>query len=522
MASPRVIWLKSRDSRQVNEDGAASEAITPGMLVQGVSTISKQSNAGTDCARTFALEREEMGKGIDDAYAVGDQVKVGTFAPGDRVYALIASGQNITAGQYLEAAADGTLRAIASGTRIARSLDTTGAVTVLTRLRAEVMAIFLAVAGLALAYLTKHVAGIDLMAALPHFGGSHFDHMNTLFLLGGVSMAPAAADDGRDFMRGAGRWATEQFIKAMQPGGKGITVAALRNNSTLRRDEWIEFDNAIITEGRARLRGVQDLINAGLTKRIKNGLAKTLLSWQKVSDMTDAIVSMTGVVRSDNARPDWLSDYLPLPITHKDFDIDLRQLEASRLGGEGLDTTSAGVAGRKCAEKSEDMLFNGYPNKFGGYAIYGYTNAPNRNTTGFGAAGAWTGAKTGAEALADVQTMIGIANADFFYGPFVLYVDAAADLWLTNDFKANGQNSIRTRILDLPQIQDIRVSDKLTAELVLVQLSRDVVEWVIGENLQTVQWDLSGGFEVAFKSFQIAVPLIRSDYSDRSGIVHMS
>lgn len=107
----------------LNEDGAASEAITPGHLVKGVTSIAKQTATTGDLSRTFALERDEMGKGISTAYAIGDYVKVGAFHAGCHVYAIIASGQNIAADQYLESAGNGTLRAIASGARLGRALE---------------------------------------------------------------------------------------------------------------------------------------------------------------------------------------------------------------------------------------------------------------------------------------------------------------------------------------------------------------------------------------------------------------
>lgn len=121
----------------INEDGVASESITPGHLVQGVASIARFATAGGPAPRTFALEREELGKGIDAAYAAGDNVKVGSFAPGMRVYALVASGVNVSAGAWLEPAADGTLRAHSAGTRIARALESVNA-TALTRLRVEI------------------------------------------------------------------------------------------------------------------------------------------------------------------------------------------------------------------------------------------------------------------------------------------------------------------------------------------------------------------------------------------------
>ena len=120
-----------------NEDGAASEAITPGHLVEGVTSIAKQNSAGGPATRTWALERDELGKDIDDDYASGDYVKVGSFAPGDRVYTWVASGVDVAADEFMEPAGDGTLRAYSAGTRIARALEAVTA-TADTRIRVEV------------------------------------------------------------------------------------------------------------------------------------------------------------------------------------------------------------------------------------------------------------------------------------------------------------------------------------------------------------------------------------------------
>lgn len=106
----------------IDEQGSASAAITPGHLVAGVSTVAKHSTANGP-GRAYALERDELGKEVGTAYASGDYVKVHNAKPGDRIYALIASGQNISEGGYLGSAGDGTLKAYASGTYSARALE---------------------------------------------------------------------------------------------------------------------------------------------------------------------------------------------------------------------------------------------------------------------------------------------------------------------------------------------------------------------------------------------------------------
>lgn len=122
----------------LNEDGAAATAITPGHLVSGVTTIHKFGTAAAAAARTFALERDELGKEITVDYATNDYVKVGSFAPGQRVYAWLASGQNVAADSFLEAAGAGQLRAYSAGVRIGRALEAVNATSAAARIRMEV------------------------------------------------------------------------------------------------------------------------------------------------------------------------------------------------------------------------------------------------------------------------------------------------------------------------------------------------------------------------------------------------
>lgn len=122
----RVIALLTRSGGPFqNEDAAAAEAITPGMLctLNGSGLWIKHATAGGACPRDFALERDEMGKDIDTAYAIGDTVKMGAFTQGDRVNTLIGSGQNIAVGALMESAGNGTLRVFGTGIVLGRALE---------------------------------------------------------------------------------------------------------------------------------------------------------------------------------------------------------------------------------------------------------------------------------------------------------------------------------------------------------------------------------------------------------------
>lgn len=144
MSTKRSVILKG--CPEVNEEGTASEAIKPGYLVKGVSTIAKQTATTGSCPKAVALERDELGTGIDNTlqgsgtgsayYASGDRVKVAVFASGDEATGYVASGQDIQEDELLESAGDGTFK---SGTTkpIARAMETIGAVTAETALRVQ-------------------------------------------------------------------------------------------------------------------------------------------------------------------------------------------------------------------------------------------------------------------------------------------------------------------------------------------------------------------------------------------------
>lgn len=332
---------------------------------------------------------------------------------------------------------------------------------------------------------------------------------------------PAQVSTGREFW-GSGRWAAERMLEKLSKGDD-LSAAALRTSATLGTNDWKAYDTAVVQGSTTRIRAVADLINAGLTQPLANALGTTVLEYQTIGDMDPATVSMDGMARSENDRPDFGSGGLPIPITHKDFFVNIRTLSASRKRGEGLDTTMARVGGRKVGEEIERMLIIG-GKTFASLPIYGYTTHPNRNTGSFGTNGNWVQvAKTGPDILADVFTMVTGLEGDKYYGPYWLYVSRNAASKLEGDYATNRSGTIRSRILETEYISDVRYLDLLPNNtVVLVQPTPDVVTLVDGEQPQTVQWDVNGGFGLNMKAFAIQIPLVRADAAGGSGIFHMS
>ena len=125
-------------------DIPAIEALTPGHLLElhdnsGARAWGVHDTADDPCPAIVALDQPFLNKGIDDAYAAQELVLAGALRPGSMFYGIIASGQDISIGERLQSAGDGTLKTAGSGDVRFVSHDGPGAVTVATRIRVEVL-----------------------------------------------------------------------------------------------------------------------------------------------------------------------------------------------------------------------------------------------------------------------------------------------------------------------------------------------------------------------------------------------
>jgi len=325
--------------------------------------------------------------------------------------------------------------------------------------------------------------------------------------------------DGNGFWGGSsGRWAGEQLLKALQDG-KSLDSSVLRTADTLRKNEWQEYDEALVSAALIRLRAVADIVGYGLTRPITGGFGKTVYQYEKINNMLPANVTIDGMAKTDNDRQEFTLAGVPLPIIHKDFFLNLRTLIASRERGEALDTTQVRMAGRVIAEKQESMLFSGGPT-FAGLPIYGLTTHPNINNVQFGSHGAWDlAACVGTDILADVLKAITKLESVRMFGPYFVWVPTAYNVKLEDDFKTYASQTIRQRLEAVAGIIKVTVADQCpTAKIVVAQATPDTIAMIQGEPLQTIQWDIEGGFQINFKAFTIGIPLVRSDSEGRCGV----
>lgn len=326
--------------------------------------------------------------------------------------------------------------------------------------------------------------------------------------------------------------ANNMDIGALRPyidGKKGAYITTRNgqiirvSNATLRHEEWLHIDQAVIKAVQDRLVGAADLIARGLTYDIPDGIGSPVIAYEDMSDVSDAEISMDGATRGRNDRPEYDINYMPLPLVHGDFDINTRVLAASRTTGMPLDTTMAELKGRKVAEKIESILFTGASTyTYGGGTLYGYMDHPDRNT--YSLTADWNdSAATGETILADVLGMKQALIDAKYYGPYMLYVPTNFETALDEDLKANSDKTVRQRLLEVSGIEGIKVADKLTDDnVVLVQMTSDVVRLVQGLQPTTIEWTTQGGLMNHFKVMAIQVPQIRSDQDGNSGVCHGS
>jgi hypothetical protein len=104
-----------------------------------------------------------------------------------------------------------------------------------------------------------------------------------------------------------------------------------------------------------------------------------------------------------------------------------------------------------------------------------------------------------------------------------LYIPTAYETVLDKDYDATTPGkTIRTRLLEISNIDSIKVIDTLTANnVLLVQMTSDVVRLVRGLGIQNMEWQ-SEPFVTKHKVITIQVPQIRADQNGASGVMHLS
>lgn len=306
------------------------------------------------------------------------------------------------------------------------------------------------------------------------------------------------------------------------------------NATSLRKEDWISIDRAVVRAARQRLRLWDDLMGSVAYGGF-NGMAKITHEYEAMSDPGEAVKDMDGLSDGRGDAPLFKLRSVPLPITHSDFWFSERRLAVSRNTDTPLDMTMAEAAGRRVAEMIErtaigvetgvtmGTVTSGPTAHDGTSTEYGLINYPNRVTK------TDLNTPTGANPEVindDVVEMIETMNSNGYFGPFVLYHSTGYTKFLKGDYFRTGGTtavtSVRQRILQDNDLLDIRRLDYLTSgfQLVLIQLTSDVIQAINGMDITTVQWESQGGMRRNFKVMAIQVPLLKAPFNGVAAIVH--
>jgi len=303
-----------------------------------------------------------------------------------------------------------------------------------------------------------------------------------------------------------------------------VTNRGLKLNSALRKDEWEELDRVVVPAAVAPLRLTNILIARRLVRGI-GSLGTLLTQYNRVSEMTSANISLRGHASGEKDLVDYDLKGVPVPIIFKEFEIDQRMLLSSRQMGNGLDTSNGAAAARVVAEKVDDLAINGDSSiSLNGNTIYGLVTHPDRNTdtaTNYGG-GDWG---TIDNVTKTVAGMIAAAVADGYYGPYAVFVASTqynqAALVVYSD--GSGKTPME-RVLAMPQIAAFEMIPQLAdGTVILVQLTSDVIEIATVNGyfpIINLEWASGDGMLNMFKAMAAGVPIVKSAYGGKSGVVH--
>jgi uncharacterized linocin/CFP29 family protein len=307
---------------------------------------------------------------------------------------------------------------------------------------------------------------------------------------------------------GERKFRTQQFLES------GMDPKFLRTNATLNYDEWKQIDTAVMTEARTRAAIATDLQTRGLVHRLRN-MGVTMSQYSRINAKERARVAMSVETQADRQRLDYDQVQVPVPIIYDEFRLDLRQLLASRNGGEALDTANARESGIVVGEEIERLIVSGASNiVVGGSGIPGLLTHANRNTISTSVD--WG---TPANIYDSVVAMIAAARGDRMFGPYVLYI--SNEQWTQTLSKEGVErfSNVQERVRQIPGIQDIKDTFALPdGTAVLLQLSPLVIDLAIAQNLATVQWEERGGWVVNFIVYAVMTPRVKATYGLRSGV----
>lgn len=332
----------------------------------------------------------------------------------------------------------------------------------------------------------------------------------------------AHGEEAVDFITNS--WRPYGFNKKGLPvdnqGNLMVNQRQLQANAFLNREEWETLDAAVYAMAKQRINAWADLVSAGLTRN--SSLAAMHTKWRVASERIAPDVTMDFRTRLTHDRTDKYTYGVPLPIISAFYSIGRRELLAHRAAGQDVETFEAQEAAQAVIEGAEDILINGNTSiVVQGNSIPGYRTLAARDT---GTAAAYGGGDFGT--ISNITpTFIGMLStlaALRYYGPFNCYIHNTQYHQMLEFYTDGSGQTALQRVLQLPQIGSVKPNDVMATagDLLMVQMSRNVVDVEIALTLENRQWEAPDGSALFFVVMMAATPRLKTDYDGNAGIAH--
>ena len=304
------------------------------------------------------------------------------------------------------------------------------------------------------------------------------------------------------------------------------TLGELRSLSPMPDEAQRLIDTAVVEVGMDRLVIAADVMAERLVTNVADPLSVMEIYWEKQARRGTPQRTMIPGARGQNAGPgDRTGVRLPIYATTDEFELNIRLLRASQRSGAPLDVSGAASATRNVNEAVEDAFINGAGLVVDGHTTPGLLNAPNASSIAYKDNEAWDAVgHSGEDIVDDVLSMFSEAEANHRYGPFNLYVPTRYGNKLNKRYDSTDPMTIRQALENLEaggRKLRVRVADQMPANRTsLVQMTKDVVDMVVGMEPTTFSWADGPGWELHTIVMAFMIPRVRDDYEGQSGIVN--
>lgn len=290
--------------------------------------------------------------------------------------------------------------------------------------------------------------------------------------------------------------------------------------SVLPEDAQRLVEDVVIKVDAERLVLVQDLIEDNLILDLGEdwwGIMEVGYDREHESG-EEAHHAMVPGVQGQNFRNVFDRKVTPVHCTFKPFFLNIRELRASERFGRPLDTNHIATAFKKVNEKIEKQGWKGAGFSVAGNTAEGVLDVTD--TVEFSSGEGWddTG-HSGEDIYDDIKRMLQKMEDKDKPGPYNLYLPWSYMLKLGDDWKANSDKSIITRLTELPlggRPLRFRVADQITAHHVaLVQMSTNTIQLIYGQAPTPYSW--TAGNPWMFNNVAMACQVVQVRYDSNGG-----